>query len=91
MVEENPDITYSKKQRKNYWRWGVGVLKDVETGEYSIVEQLKKVSAHVFNLSLLMIFEAYRNALIKVSNELYVPSNTNPQEFGEYSWLGLSN
>lgn len=25
-------------------------------------------------------FEAYRNDLLKVPNELYVPSNTSPQE-----------
>ena len=50
-------------------------LKFVKHSEYSVVEQLNKISAKISLLSLLQNSESHRNALLKVLREAYVTQN----------------
>ena len=50
-------------------------LKFIKHGEYSMVEQLNKLPAHISLLALLMNFEPHRKALMKVLSEAYVAHN----------------
>ncbi|XP_017978243.1 PREDICTED: uncharacterized protein LOC108662410 [Theobroma cacao] len=47
-------------------------LKFIKHSEYSVVEQLTRMSARISLLSLLLNLEAHRNALLKVLNQAYV-------------------
>ncbi|XP_016711538.2 uncharacterized protein [Gossypium hirsutum] len=47
-------------------------LKFLKHSEYSVVKQLHKQPARILVLALLLSFEAYREALMKVLNETYV-------------------
>ncbi|KAA3477880.1 hypothetical protein EPI10_011738 [Gossypium australe] len=50
-------------------------LRFIKHSEYNIVEQLNKQPAKISVLSLLLSSEPYRNALLRVLNQAYVPSN----------------
>ncbi|XP_070021571.1 uncharacterized protein [Nicotiana sylvestris] len=52
----------------NLWR-------KIQAKEYSVIDQLNKTPTQISILSLLQNFEAHKNALLKVLNEAYVPSN----------------
>ncbi|XP_047253011.1 uncharacterized protein LOC124887407 [Capsicum annuum] len=52
---------------EDFWR-------KMPTKEYSVVEQLKKTSAQISLLSLLLNSSTHRSALVKVLNEAYVPT-----------------
>ncbi|XP_039030568.1 uncharacterized protein LOC120165045 [Hibiscus syriacus] len=53
----------------------VEFLKFLKHSEYSIVEQLHKLPAHISIMSLLLSSEAHRNALLKVLNQTFVPKD----------------
>ncbi|XP_039044061.1 uncharacterized protein LOC120183431 [Hibiscus syriacus] len=53
----------------------VEFLKFLKHSEYSIIEQLHKLPARISILSLLLSFEAHRNALLKVLNHTFVPKD----------------
>ncbi|XP_070036893.1 uncharacterized protein [Nicotiana tomentosiformis] len=59
IIETGPDDLWRKMQAR----------------EYSVVDHLNKTPAQISILSLLQNSEAYRNALMKVLNEAYVPNN----------------
>ncbi|XP_070004304.1 uncharacterized protein [Nicotiana sylvestris] len=59
VVETGPDDLWRKVQAK----------------EYSVVEQLNITPAQISILALLQSSEAYKNALMKILSEAYVPSN----------------
>jgi hypothetical protein len=48
-------------------------LKLTKNSEFSVVEQLKKTSARISLMSLILSFEPHRNALQRVLNESNVP------------------
>ncbi|KAL4387450.1 hypothetical protein GQ457_09G014060 [Hibiscus cannabinus] len=50
-------------------------LKFLKHSDYSVVEHLHKLPARISILSLLLSSEAHRNALMKVLNETFVPSD----------------
>ncbi|XP_022735615.1 uncharacterized protein LOC111288969 [Durio zibethinus] len=50
-------------------------LKIIKYGEYSVVDQLNKLSARIFLLSLLLNSESHKNDLLKVLNQPYVEHN----------------
>ncbi|XP_073261648.1 uncharacterized protein [Populus alba] len=50
-------------------------LKLIKHSEYCIVDQLKKTSARISLMSLILSSEPHRNALQKVLNEAYVPQD----------------
>jgi len=47
----------------------------VQAREYSIIDHMNKTPAQISILSLLQNSQAYKNALIKVLSEAYVPNN----------------
>ena len=51
-------------------------LRKIKASEYSVVDQLKKTNAQIPILSLLLSSDMHRNALLKILNEAYVPSET---------------
>ncbi|KAK8707142.1 hypothetical protein V6N13_058206 [Hibiscus sabdariffa] len=50
-------------------------LKFIKHNEYNVVEQLHKQPARISILTLLLSSEAHRNALLKVLNQTFVPSD----------------
>ena len=48
-------------------------LKFIKHSEYSIVEQLHKLPAKIFLLSLMLNFESHREAMLKMLKQAYVP------------------
>ena len=50
-------------------------LKFIKHSEYSVVEQLNKLSAQILLLALLLNSEPHRKALIRVLSEAYVAHN----------------
>ena len=48
----------------------------IKHSEYNIVEQLHKLPAKISLLSLMLNFEPYREAMLKVLKQAYVPHNT---------------
>ena len=50
-------------------------LKFIKHSEYSIVEQLHKLPAKIFLLSLMLNSEPHREAMLKVLKQVYVPHN----------------
>ena len=50
-------------------------LKFIKHSEYSIVEQLQKLHAKIFLLALMLHSEPYREAMLKVLKQAYVPYN----------------
>ena len=50
-------------------------LKFIKHSEYSIVEQLHKLSAKIFLLALMLNFEPHREAVLKILKQSYVPHN----------------
>jgi len=50
-------------------------LKPMKHYEYNVVEQLKKIPARIFLMSLILIYEPHHNALQIVLNKAYVPQN----------------
>ena len=50
-------------------------LKFIKHNEYNMVEQLNKTPARISLLSLLISSEPYRDALMKVLNQVYVAHN----------------
>ena len=50
-------------------------LKFIKHSEYSIVEQLHKLLAKIYLLSLMLNFEPHREAMLKVLKQAYVPHN----------------
>jgi hypothetical protein len=51
------------------------LLKLMKHSEYSVVKQLKKISARISLMSLILSSEPHCNALQKVLNEAYVPQD----------------
>jgi len=51
------------------------LLKLMKHSEYSVVKQLKKISARISLMSLILSSEPHYNALQKVLNEAYVPQD----------------
>ena len=51
-------------------------LKFIKHSEYNIVEQLHMLLAKISLLSLMLNFEAHREAMLKVLKQAYVPHNT---------------
>ena len=49
-------------------------LKKIKLPEYSVVEQLKKILAQISLLSLLIHSEEHRKAIMKILNEVSIPS-----------------
>ncbi|XP_070014559.1 uncharacterized protein [Nicotiana sylvestris] len=52
----------------NLWR-------KIQVKEYSVIDQLNKTPVQISILALLQNFEAYKNALLKVLSEAYMPNN----------------
>ena len=50
-------------------------LKFIKHSEYSIVEQLHKLSAKIFLLSLMLNSKPHSEAMLKVLKQTYVPHN----------------
>jgi len=50
-------------------------LKLMKHNEYSVVDQLKKTTARISLLLLVLSLELHRNTLQKVLNEAYVPQD----------------
>ena len=50
-------------------------LKFIKHSEFSIVEQLHKLSAKISLLALMMNSEPHREAVLKVLKQAYVPHN----------------
>ncbi|XP_070009037.1 uncharacterized protein [Nicotiana sylvestris] len=59
---------------EEFWR-------NMQCTRYSVIDQLKKMSAQIFLMSLLMSSDSHRNALVKVLNEAYVPAETTSEHF----------
>ena len=51
-------------------------LKFIKHSEYSIVEQLHKLLAKIFLLSLMLNFEPHKKVMLKVLKQACVPHNT---------------
>ncbi|XP_057965429.1 uncharacterized protein LOC131155990 [Malania oleifera] len=56
-------------------------LKIIKHSEYNIVDQLKKMPAHISVLSLLLNSETHREALLKVLNQAYIPQDISVDKF----------
>ncbi|XP_057954124.1 uncharacterized protein LOC131148417 [Malania oleifera] len=56
-------------------------LKIIKHSEYNIVDQLKKMPAHISVLSLLLNSETHRKALLKVLNQAYIPQDISVDKF----------
>ncbi|XP_057969502.1 uncharacterized protein LOC131158651 [Malania oleifera] len=56
-------------------------LKIIKHSEYNIVDQLKKMPAHISVLSLLLNSETHREALLKVLNQAYIPHDISVDKF----------
>lgn len=53
-------------------------VKMLKQREHSLVEQLQKAATQISILSLLRIYEAHRDSLLKYLNESHIPSSINP-------------
>ncbi|XP_057969566.1 uncharacterized protein LOC131158698 [Malania oleifera] len=56
-------------------------LKIIKHSEYNIIDQLKKMPAHISVLSLLLSSEAHREALLKALNQAYIPQDISIDNF----------
>ncbi|XP_057948187.1 uncharacterized protein LOC131143834 [Malania oleifera] len=56
-------------------------LKIIKHSEYNIIDQLKKMLAHISVLSLLLSSEAHREALLKALNQAYIPQDISIDNF----------
>ena len=75
-------ITASKKKEKELINEPITemeadeFLKFIKHSEYSIVEQLHKLSAKISLLVLMLNFEPHKEAVLKILKQAYVPHNT---------------
>ncbi|XP_055800430.1 uncharacterized protein LOC129869872 [Solanum dulcamara] len=67
--EPNPKKNVTDAEVTEFWR-------KMQPKDYSVEEQLKKTSAHISIMSLLMSSEAHRNALMEVLNGVCIPKET---------------
>ena len=84
-IDAFPSTSTAQAQAKNFEpkkvkevvneREAMEFLKFIKHSEYYIVDQLSKQLAKISMLSLLLNSEVHRNALLKVLNEAYVPSD----------------
>ncbi|XP_049381358.1 uncharacterized protein LOC125845912 [Solanum stenotomum] len=72
--ENNQKRVVTEAEVEDFWR-------KMLTKEYSVVEQLKKTPSQISLMALLMNSATYRNALVKVLNEVYVPAETTSENF----------
>ncbi|XP_057969465.1 uncharacterized protein LOC131158617 [Malania oleifera] len=56
-------------------------LKFIKHSEYSVVDQLKNMPAHISILSLLLNLEVHREALLKLLNQAYIPQDISVEKF----------
>jgi hypothetical protein len=56
-------------------------LRIIKSSEYSVVKQLSKMPSHISVLSLLLVSESHKKALLKVLNEAYVPEDITGPSF----------
>lgn len=77
-MKEGKDVLAEEPQRKKRVREEktVDFIKKVQRSEYSVVEQLKKLSTQISVLSLLLSSEAYRDALLQILNESHILEGT---------------
>lgn len=68
-IEQNPKRNITDAEATEF-------LKKMQPKDYSVEEQLKKTPAHISVKSLLMSFEAHRNALIEVLCGVIIPKDT---------------
>ncbi|XP_055803394.1 uncharacterized protein LOC129872427 [Solanum dulcamara] len=67
--ELNPKKNVTDAEVTEFWR-------KMQPKNYSVEEQLKKTSAHISIVSLLMSSEVHRNALMEVLNGVCIPKET---------------
>ncbi|XP_049358814.1 uncharacterized protein LOC125823480 [Solanum verrucosum] len=67
--EQNPKKNITDTEAAEFW-------KKMQSKDYSVEEQLKKTPAHISIWSLLMSYEAHRNALMKVLSGVIILKET---------------
>lgn len=61
-----------QKEKRSSEDETVELLKTLKRSEYSVLEQLKKLSVQISILSFMLSSEAHRNALVKILNESHI-------------------
>ncbi|GAU43712.1 hypothetical protein TSUD_179950 [Trifolium subterraneum] len=83
---EKTQILDSSRTGERVYEDSDEVLKMIKRNEYKIVDQLLQTPSKISILSLLMNFDAHREALMKVLDQAYVDHDVPLGQFGSIVW-----